>query len=331
MSTIEHPDTGPDISAEAPEAAAATTAAADAPAKRGRGRPRKHPIAAPATQRPETAQPLAAEAAQAEPIEQATQPQPVAAVTPESAVDRRWRLRRDIEAAERDASGIRTELVALAVECEAGNPKALARRAALREQLAAVADRIGDKQAALAATLPLAEAHIAKERRERRERAFAEAERLLDWWTAWAEEADRALLRFAAAMKHCATLEGHVLSATQAYVPQGSHWLFGIDADLLADTIVARLVRLEVLSPKALPGPMHDGRTTLSGLVRQHAGQAKLRLAAIQREEERRGTVAVMEAPPPPFAGSSAEPWRHRAVRVDPLIDRLSGPAGHAD
>jgi len=244
-----------------PDPAAEATKPVFHPIHTGRGRPRKV--------NPEQAvEPVRAE--QVEQVEQ-VQAEPTRAERgPESASNRAERLKREIAAAEAEHSGIVAELAGLAIECEQGRAEALARRATLRGDLARLADLAGDKRAALAAVLPLAEAERAQWAREQRDAAFAEATKVLGFAEGWATLIDRAVLAIAEAAAKFRICQGEIMRQVGPHVPAGAHWLMEIETTTLESVLLAALVRREVIGPLHAPGPMFDGAATFASAVRQH-------------------------------------------------------------
>ena len=260
------------------------------PIHRGRGRSRKV--------NPEQAAEPVRLADQAQPAE-SVQPAPAERCAPESAVNRAERLRGEISTAEAEHGGIVAELAGLAIGCEAGEPSALARRAALRGDLAALADRAGDKRAALAVVLPLAEAERAQWARAQRDAAFAEATKVLGFAEGWALAMDRAvdaLVHAAAKHREC---QAWIMRGMVGNVPEGSLWLYEQDANALESVLLARLVRLGVFDPIHAPGVLYDGQATMREAVTRHGDSVRARLAAIQSADDRQREADAETTPEP--------------------------------
>ena len=252
----------------------------------------------------------AAKPAQTEAVTALPEPAEAERDAPESAIVRADRLKREVAAAEAEHGAITAELAALALDCEQGHAKALARRAALRGDLARLADLAGDKRAALAAVAPLAEIERQQEARERRDRAFAEVETLLGWAAGWAKVMDRGLAAVAEATAKLQAVQAAIMAATHLHVPSGSHWLMEMPPDTMESVLLARLCRLGALGPINSPGVMWTGNATVHDAVAQHGDSVRARLASIQREADRPARGEETLPAPQPQAPPRYDPAR---------------------
>ncbi|MBW4092187.1 MAG: hypothetical protein HIU82_13920 [Proteobacteria bacterium] len=269
-----------------------------------------------------------AEAAPAEPVpEQAAGP-----VQAESATAKVDRLKREIGACETVQAEVVAQLADLALGCERGDVESLATRRKLRLARESLAERLGDKQAALAVVRPLAEAERAQRSTAQRDGAFADCETLLGYAEGWAAEADRAIHALARALDGHRRAQEAWIAISQRHVPAASHWLMEQDAGTLESVLLARMVRLGMLDPRHAPGVMLSGRNGLADAVREHTASVRARLASLAHDADRPAREPAAEW----IAGTGAVPWAltrdqmdrnaavHAAERVNPLADALA-------